>query len=118
MDIPLTESEWFGNLYPGEVPMEDRTQPNPDYIDAPPPLPPSPPNLAALAAGSFAEGIRIRLKLNYDVTDMSEDGQKLLLHWITQATKQFQEQIEHMHKIEVSSKLGKLERAKERGNNA
>lgn len=87
-------------------------------VEDPKPLPPSPPNLAALAAGAFAEGIRVRLKLNYDVSEMSEDGQKLLLHWVTDATKQFQKLIKKMNRIEVASKLGKLERAKAKDKSA
>ncbi len=78
----------------------------------PKPLPEAPPNLAALAAGPFADGVHVRLKLNFDVNHLSEDRQKLLLHWVTQATKKLEEQVKHMGSIEVASKLANLERVK------
>lgn len=78
----------------------------------PPPLPEAPPNLAALAAGPFADGVHVRLKLNYDVNHLSEDRQKLLLHYTSQAVKKLEEQVKHMSSIEVASKLANLERVK------
>lgn len=87
--------------------MSDRT-PSPEVA----PLPAAPPNLAALAAGPFADGVHVRLKLNWDVTHLNEDKQKLLLHLITNGLKQFEQVVNKMGRIEAAAKLGNLERAK------
>lgn len=76
------------------------------------PLPVAPPNLAALAAGAFVDGVHVRLKLNWDVTHLPEDKQKLLLHLISNAVKEFEKAVRDMGKIEAAAKLGRLERAK------
>lgn len=80
------------------------------------PLSQAPPNLAALAAGPFVDGVHVRLKLNFDVTHLDENQQKLLLFMVTNATKQMENHIKGMNKIEVASKLGRLERAKGKSN--
>ncbi len=79
----------------------------------PAPLPAAPPNLSALAAGSFADGVHVRLKLNLDVTHLSEDRQKLLLHWVSQGAKQMESTINVMGSIEVAKRLAQLERINE-----
>ena len=84
--------------------------------EVPPPLSEAPPNLAALAAGPFVDGVHVRLKLNWDVTHLNEDKQKLLLHWLTGALKRFEQEVRGMNRIEAASKLGKLERSKMKGN--
>ena len=78
-----------------------------------PPLKEAPPNLAALAAGPFVDGVHVRLKLNFDVTHLSEDRQKLLLHMVSQGVKEFEKSIQEMDRITVAARLGKLERVKE-----
>lgn len=83
-----------------------------DRIPEVEPLPEVPPNLSALAAGPFADGVHVRLKLNWDVTHLSEDKQKLLLHLISNAVKEFEKVVKDMNRIEAASKLGKLERLK------
>ena len=80
--------------------------------DFPAELTVAPPNLSALAAGPFVDGVHVRLKLNFDVTHLSEDSQKLLLHYVSQAAKKLEEQVKHMGRIEVASKLANLERVK------
>lgn len=75
-------------------------------------LPEAPPNIAALAAGPFADGVHVRMKLNFDVTHLNSDSQKLLLHYVSQAAKKLEEQVKHMGNIEVASKLANLERVK------
>ncbi len=79
----------------------------------PTPLPAAPPNLSALAAGPFADGVHVRLKLNLDVTHLSEDRQKLLLHWVSQGAKQMESTINVMGSIEVAKRLAQLERINE-----
>ncbi len=78
----------------------------------PAPLTVAPPNLSALAAGSFVDGVHVRLKLNFDVTHLSEDKQKLLLHMVSQGVKEFEKSIQEMDRITVSARLGRLERLK------
>ncbi len=80
--------------------------------DFPTPLPSVPPNLAGLAAGSFVDGVHVRLKLNYDVTELSEDKQKLLLHIVTGALEELTKAVKGMDRIAAASRLAKFERVK------
>lgn len=75
-------------------------------------LPTAPPNLAGLAAGPFADGVHVRLKLNYDVTNLSEDKQKLLLHMVTGALEEFRNAVNVMDRITAAARLARFERAK------
>ncbi len=81
------------------------------------PLPDPPTNFARLAALPGRDRVRVQLRINFDVTHLSEDGQKLLLHYMMQALLEFEGKIKRMNKIEVASKLGALERAKATKNN-
>ncbi len=76
------------------------------------PLPEVPSNLAALAAGPFVDGVHVRLKINYDVTHLSEDQQKLLLHMVTGALEECKKAVESMDRITVAARLARFERAK------
>ena len=76
------------------------------------PLPPAPPNLAALAAGPFFDGVHVRMKLNFDVTHLSEDKQKLLLHMATSALIELEKVVNKMDRIIVAAKLANIERFK------
>jgi hypothetical protein len=70
--------------------------------------------LAVRAAPDRAHTI---MRLSYDVTHLSGDAQKLLLFLLTQALTELEKNIVKLNKIEVASKLGKLERAKaQKGN--
>ena len=89
--------------------MSDR-MPAPDIEPAP--LPQAPPNLSALAAGPFADGVHVRLKLNYDVTHLSVDSQQLLLHMVSQGVKELEAGIRRMDSLEVAKRLAQLERVK------
>jgi hypothetical protein len=80
--------------------------------EEPKPLPEAPPNLSALAAGPFVDGVHVRLKLNFDVTHLTQDGQQLLLHYVSQAVKQLEESVRKMDRLEVAKKLAQLERIK------
>jgi len=84
----------------------------PDAVPEIEPLREAPPNLAALAAGPFVDGVHVRLKLNFDVTHLTEDRQKLLLFLTTNCVKEFERALKGMNSIEIASKLGRLERVK------
>jgi hypothetical protein len=93
----------------------DPVPPNTDAIEAKqedPDIPPAPPNSAQLMARPAPDRVHIRLRVDYDVTHLREDGQKLLLHYVLQGLKEFEQEIKRMGPIEVASKLANLERVK------
>jgi len=77
-----------------------------------PPLPPLPPNSAALAAIPAQDGVHVLFRLMFDVSDLSEDGQKLFVHHMTDALTKFHASIKEMTRIETAAALGKIERIK------
>jgi hypothetical protein len=85
-------------------PAEPLTQPEPIKV---------PPNFARLAKlRGLPDKAHVRLQIDFDVTHLREDGQKLLLHWFMSGLVDFDNAIKAMNPIEVSSKLAKLERGK------
>jgi len=76
------------------------------------PLPPLPPNSAVLAVRPAPDRAHTFIRLTYDVTHLSEDAQKLLLFMLTQGLTEFEKAIKSMNRIEVASKLGKMEKVK------
>lgn len=81
------------------------------------PIPPLPPNSAVLVAKPGPDKVHTLMRIQYDVTDLSEDGSKLLLYLVTSALQRFKTEIKHMNKIECAAKLGKYERQKSQQGN-
>jgi len=77
-----------------------------------PPLPPLPPNSAAIAAIPAQDGVHSIIRIMYDATHLSEDGQKLLLYMLTNALVELEKGIKSMSRIEVAAKLAQRERIK------
>jgi hypothetical protein len=75
----------------------------------PPPLI-VPGNMAHLAAVPGQEKVHVQLRVNYDVTHLTESRQKLLLHYVMRGLKEFEQTIEGMSKLEVEAALAKQER--------
>ena len=87
----------------------------PDTVNPPetlPPIPPLPANSAVLAVRAGEDRVHTFMRLNYDVTHLSEDSQKLLLFMLTQALTELEKGVKSMSRIEAASKLATLERAK------
>lgn len=78
-----------------------------------PPLPPLPPDSAVLAVRPGPDRVHTILRLNRNVTSFSDDGQKLLLHMLTDALTQIEKAVKGMNRIEIASRLAKLERHKQ-----
>lgn len=76
-----------------------------------PPLPPPRPDFAALVSVAAPDGVHIQLRINCDVTPLSDPRQKLLLHYVTQALTKLTEQVKVVPKLEVLRLLGNLERS-------
>ena len=58
------------------------------------------------------------MRLMYDCTHLSEDGQKLLIYMLTNALTELQKAIKAMNRIETAAKLAQFERIREfQGNN-
>jgi len=77
-----------------------------------PPLPPLPPNSAAIAAIPAQDGVHSIIRIMYDCTHLSEDGQKLLLYMLTNALTELEKAVKDMNRIEVAAKLAQRERIK------
>jgi len=75
-----------------------------------PPLPPLPPNSAAIAAIPAQDGVHSIMRIMYDCTHLSEDGQKLLLYMLTNALTELEKAVKDMNRIEVAAKLAQRER--------
>ncbi len=71
-----------------------------------------PPDFARLVVLPGPDKAHIQLRLNRDVTAMSDDQQKLLVHYVTQALTEFETMVRKMNRIEAAAKLAKLERVK------
>lgn len=69
------------------------------------------PDFAALVAAPGPDGVHIQLRINCDVTPLSEPRQKLLLHLVTRALSEATRQVKALPKLDVLATLGKLERA-------
>lgn len=83
-----------------------------DAIQEPEPLPPLPPNSAVLAVRPGPDKVHTILRLTFDVTHLSEDGQKLLTHMTTDALTKFEKTVVAMNRLEVARSLAKIERTK------
>jgi len=75
-------------------------------------LPPLPPNSAAIAAIPAQDGVHSIIRIMYDCTHLSEDGQKLLLYMLTNALTELEKAVKDMNRIEVAAKLAQRERIK------
>jgi len=76
------------------------------------PLPPLPPNSAAIAAIPAQDGVHMIFRLIFDLSELNDDGQKLFVHYLTDALTKFHANIKDMGKIETAAALGKIERIK------
>jgi len=76
-------------------------------------LPPLPPNQCVLAVRPAADGPHIILRLNCDVTHLSDDGQKLLIYMLTNALTELEKAIKDMNRIEAAAKLAQFERIRD-----
>jgi len=74
------------------------------------PLPSLPPNSAAIAAIPAQDGVHSIMRIMYDCTHLSEDGQKLLLYMLTNALTELEKAVKAMNRIEVAAKLAQRER--------
>jgi hypothetical protein len=82
-----------------------------ELTDAPE-LPPLPANSAVLAVRPGPDRVHTILRLQFDVTHLSDDRQKLLLHLLSQGLTQFEKSVKEMDRITVAARLAKLERVK------
>ena len=76
------------------------------------PLPPLPPNSAAIAAIPAQDRVHMIMRLMYDCTHLSDDAQKLLLFMITNALTEIEKSLKHMSSIDVARRLAQYERYK------
>jgi hypothetical protein len=83
-----------------------------DTVPAPEiePLPPLPPNSCALAAFPSKDGVHSIMRLMYDCTHLSDDGQKLLLFMLTNALTEIEKVLKGMNRIETAKRLAQYER--------
>lgn len=81
-------------------------------IEPLPPIPPPPENSAVLVVRSGPDRVHTIMRLQYDVTHLSEDKQKLLLFKLTQALTELEKHIVKLLRIEAAAQLAKLERIK------
>jgi hypothetical protein len=86
--------------------MSDTLQPAPDLE----PLPPLPPNACVLAVRPGPDKAHTLLRLNFNVTHLSDDAQKLLCFALAEALGKLEEGIKAMNRIEVAAKLAQRER--------
>ena len=76
------------------------------------PIPPLPPNSAVLVVRPGPDRVHTLMRLTFDVTHLSEDGQKLLTHMTTDAITKFEKTVMEMSRIEIARSLAKIERTK------
>lgn len=85
-------------------------------IDAVPeiePLAPLPPDAAVLAVRPGPDRVHTIMRITRDVTILSEDQQKLLVHMMTDALTRLEQSVKGMNRIETASRLAKIERVKQ-----
>ncbi len=84
--------------------MSDPVLPAPDLE----PLPDAPANSAYLGVIACSDGAHVRLRLNYDVTGLHADRQKLLLHLVGRAVKEIGKAVEGMDYFTVQKALREM----------
>ncbi len=83
-----------------------------EALGAFPNFPPLPPNAAVLAKRAAEDGMHFFMRLNYDVTHLTDDARKLLLFMLTNALTELEKGVVSLDKITVASRLAKFERLK------